>query len=189
MNYIYYKFTTTPASYTSTTFLRATASTASLITPLTHSSHFTNTTHAHANTSASSHRGAHSPTYLHTHTRIRSSSHCSSLFPRLSSLVQVGRLESGGRLNLSTLLTIIVWQQTYRVKHNFTSSQMPQQGLIDPAWHHRGQWNGEGELQSSADLAPDWGQIAIRNGFSWSDGLMDVQGFGECKNYEHLIAL
>ncbi len=97
-------------------------------------------------------------TCISTHTR-------TSLFPWLSSLVQVGRLESGGRLNLSTLLTIIVWQQTYRVKHNFTSSQMPQQGLIDPAWHHRGQWNGEGKLQSSADLAPDWGQIAIRNGF------------------------
>lgn len=106
---------------------------------------------------------------------MQSSSHCSSLFPPLSSLVQVGRLESGGRLNLSTPLTIIVWQQTYRVKHNFGSSQRPQLSLTDPTWHRGGQWNGVGKLQSSADLAPDWGQAAIKDG----DGLMDVWGFGE----------
>lgn len=118
-------------------------------------------------------------TRVHTHARVRgdmrSSSHCSSLFPRLSGLVQVGRLESGGRLNLSTPLTIIVWQQTYRVKHNFGSSQRPQLGLTDPTWHRGGQRNRVGKLQSSADLAPDWGQGAIRDG----DGLMDVWGFGE----------
>lgn len=136
----------------------------------------------------------HTLTIEHTHIYIyhihtESSSDCSSLFPWLSGLVQVGRLESGGRLNLCTPLTIIVWQQTYGVKHNFASSQTPQQGLIDPVWHHRGQQNGEGKLQSSADLAPDWGQIAISNGFSSSDGLIDVFGFGECKSYEHLIAL
>lgn len=99
-------------------------------------------------------------TLTDTHTNIQSPSHCSSRYSWLSSLVQVGHLESGGRLNLSTLLIIIVWQQTYRVKHNFTSSQMPQQGLIDPAWHHGGRWNGEVKMQSSADLAPDWGPIA-----------------------------
>lgn len=115
-----------------------------------------------------------SPQSAHTH--IGLSSHCSSPFPWLSSLVHVGRLESEGRLNLSVLLTITVWQQIYRVKYNFTSSQMPQQGLIDPTWHHRGQRNGEEKLQSSADLAPDWGQVATRNGFSSNDGLMDVLG-------------
>jgi len=108
---------------------------------------------------------------IYTHFCRPSSSHCSSLFPLLSSLVQAGRLWSGGRPKLSTLLTIIGWQQTYRVKHNFTSSHMPQQGLIDPAWHHRGQWNGEAKLQSSADLAPDWGHIP--EGMDL-DGLMDV---------------
>lgn len=93
----------------------------------------TNThTHAHhANPSPSSHWGAHMSISALSHTGIRSSSHCSSLFPWLSTLVQVGRLGSAGRRNLSPPLTIIVWQQPYRVKHDFTSSRRPQRGVID----------------------------------------------------------
>lgn len=67
-----------------------------------------------------------------------------ALVPWLSTSVQVGRQESGGRLKLSAPLTVIVRQQSYGVKHDFTSPQRPQQDLIDPTWHHRGRRNGEG---------------------------------------------
>lgn len=111
-----------------------------------------------------------------------------SLFPRLSGLVQVGRLRSGGSLNLSTLLTIIVWQQTYGVKHDFTSSQNVS---VELDWSRLAQrtpkWVKK-KLQSQTDVTLDWTQIAIRNGDSSGDGVMDLQAFGECKNYEQLIA-
>lgn len=112
-------------------------------TPLTHTQlplHKQNTC-TRATRSACSPRTAR--THAHAHTDMKSSSHCSSLFPRLSSLVQVGRPESGGRLNLSAPLTVIVRQQTHRVTHNFTSSPRLQPGLIDPTWHRGGQRNGE----------------------------------------------
>lgn len=144
----------------------------------------------------------HSPTHTtrchftnktHTHTDMKSSSHCSSLLPWLSSPVQVGRPESGGRLNLSAPLTVIVRQQTHRVTHNFTSSPRPQLGLIDPTWHRGGQWNGEGMCvcvgvcgtailcrsgtRSGSDCYQEW---ILRR----TDGSLRV-----CKEYGHLTTL
>lgn len=86
------------------------------ITPLTHAS-ATSAKHMHTCKFKRTLRECtHTPINTHKHPDGRSSSHCSSQFPSLSSLVQVGRLESGRRPKLSTLLIIIVWQQTYRVK-------------------------------------------------------------------------
>lgn len=95
--------------------------------------------------------------------------------PQLSGLVQVGRQESGGRPKLSAPLTVIVWRQTYRVELNLTSSSLPQQGLIDPAWHRRGRRNeqgggGEGETATLCRSSSRQGSHCWTSGFKWIDG-------------------
>lgn len=106
--------------------------------------------------------------------------HTGSLIPQLisipwlSSLVQVGHLESGGRLNLSTLLIVTIWQQTYKGQN---TTSFPLKGLgrawLIPPGTEVTTGTEKGKLQSSSGLVPDYYQEWIR--IQLTVGLINVR--------------
>lgn len=152
-----------------THYLRATAITPSLqfITPLRH-------THAHMQMQVD----CCSPTYLHTHTH-------TVIIPLLISIPLAVRSSPGWssrRVEAGCNCPLRLLSSSGSKPTGSNTTSLPLRCLSRPWLIPPGTVEGwaewrKGKLQSSADLEAGRGQIAIRNGFSGSTGLMDVLGF------------